>query len=87
MHRFGERVATELYNLNRECEANPPTLQQYNAWGQRVDNIITCDAWNKMKQAAAEEGLIAIAYERKYQQFRYEILMVELSSGTHFNNN
>lgn len=68
--RFGQRVATELYDLHLECEQNPPRLQTYNAWGKRVDNIITCEAWQKMKSVAAEEGLVAAAYDGKYNEWR-----------------
>lgn len=66
LKRFGHRAATDLHELSRECERSPPTLQQYNAWGRRVDNIITCDAWKNMKAISAEEGLIGLAYERKH---------------------
>ena len=70
MERFGQRVATDINKLGIECEKNPPRIQHYDAWGKRIDEIITCDAWSKQKDIAAEEGLIAIAYERKYKQWR-----------------
>ncbi|XP_042711992.2 acyl-CoA dehydrogenase family member 11-like isoform X2 [Chrysemys picta bellii] len=66
LERFGARVAAEIDSLGRECELNPPALQHYDAWGRRVDHIVTCPAWKRMKEIAAEEGLIAEAYERKY---------------------
>ncbi|XP_030073720.1 acyl-CoA dehydrogenase family member 11 [Microcaecilia unicolor] len=69
LERFGARVADEIDCLGRECELNPPQLQQYDAWGQRVDRIITCPAWKKMKEISVEEGLIAEAYERKYRNW------------------
>jgi len=67
--RFGERVATDVYELSLDCERNPPSLVQYNAWGRRVDKIVTCEAWKKMKVISAEEGLIALAYDRKHNEF------------------
>ena len=70
LERFGHRVATDINELGQLCERDPPRLQTYHAWGKRVDNIITCDAWKQQKKIAAEEGLIAIAYERKHHQFR-----------------
>ncbi|XP_039361336.1 acyl-CoA dehydrogenase family member 11-like isoform X2 [Mauremys reevesii] len=66
LERFGARVTAEIDSLGRECELNPPALQHYDAWGRRVDHIVTCPAWKRMKEIAAEEGLIAEAYERKY---------------------
>ena len=69
--QFGERVATDLFDLSRECEENPPQLRHHEAWGKRTDQLITCDAWKKMKAVSAEEGLISIAYERKHAEWRY----------------
>ncbi|XP_050779727.1 acyl-CoA dehydrogenase family member 11-like isoform X4 [Gopherus flavomarginatus] len=66
LERFGARVTAEIDSLGRECELNPPALLHYDAWGRRVDHIVTCPAWKRMKEIAAEEGLIAEAYERKY---------------------
>uniref|UniRef100_A0A493TTS6 Acyl-CoA dehydrogenase family member 11 n=1 Tax=Anas platyrhynchos platyrhynchos TaxID=8840 RepID=A0A493TTS6_ANAPP len=47
----------------------PKVLEEYDAWGQRVDHIITCSAWKRMKEISAEEGLIAEAYERRYSNW------------------
>ncbi|XP_006007532.1 acyl-CoA dehydrogenase family member 11 isoform X2 [Latimeria chalumnae] len=69
LEKFGAQLITEIDVLGRECEVNPPQLQHYDAWGQRVDHIITCPAWKKMKEISAVEGLIAVAYERKYSQW------------------
>lgn len=56
-----------------ECELNLPRLEQYDAWGKRVDRLITCSAWKELKTVAAEEGLISIAYERKFGEWRYVV--------------
>nr|XP_056715028.1 acyl-CoA dehydrogenase family member 11-like [Euleptes europaea] len=69
LERFGARVKNEIDALGRECELNPPRLQQFDAWGRRVDQIITCAAWKKMKEISAKEGLIAEAYERRYSSW------------------
>ncbi|KAJ1092523.1 hypothetical protein NDU88_005633 [Pleurodeles waltl] len=66
LQRFGKRVTEEIDILGRECELNLPRLEQYDSWGRRVDHIITCPAWKRMKEIASEEGLIAEAYERRY---------------------
>ncbi|XP_078523356.1 acyl-CoA dehydrogenase family member 11-like [Lissotriton helveticus] len=69
LQRFGKRVTQEIDILGRECELNLPQLQQYDPWGQRVDHIITCPAWKRMKEISSEEGLIAEAYERRYSSW------------------
>ena len=67
--RFADRAGSELWALGRECELNPPTLRQTDAWGRRVDEIETCAAWKRQKAVSAEEGLVAIAYERQLGEY------------------
>ncbi|XP_074777445.1 acyl-CoA dehydrogenase family member 11-like isoform X2 [Athene noctua] len=69
LERFGNRLLTTIKPLGWECELNPPVFRQYDAWGRRVDHIVTCSAWRRMKEIAAEEGLIAEAYERRYSNW------------------
>lgn len=54
-----------------KCEeiGNHPRLRQYDAWCQRVDDIILPDAWKQLHDIAAREGLVAIAYERPYAEY------------------
>uniref|UniRef100_A0A8C5LVP1 Acyl-CoA dehydrogenase n=1 Tax=Leptobrachium leishanense TaxID=445787 RepID=A0A8C5LVP1_9ANUR len=78
LDRFSLRLVEEIDALGRECEMNPPKLQQYNAWGERVDDIVTCAAWKKMKELSAEEGLVAAAYERKYSSWSRLIQVVKI---------
>ena len=68
--RFGEDVSSTIYESHLQCEREPPRLQTYDAWGNRVDHIITSPAWKRMHQISAQEGLIAIPYEQKYAQYR-----------------
>lgn len=71
LENFGHRVATDIHSMGKECELQPPRLEYFDAWGQRVDNIHTCQGWKQLHDVAAEEGLISIAFERKYAQWRY----------------
>ncbi|XP_045891505.1 acyl-CoA dehydrogenase family member 11-like isoform X1 [Micropterus dolomieu] len=61
---FGERVANEVDGWGRECEATPPRLVHFDPWGRRVDHIVTSPTWKRMKELSAQEGLVAIGYER-----------------------
>lgn len=47
----------------------PPTLTQYNHWGQRVDNLSTSEGWRVLKGIAQSEGLVGIYYDRDYAEF------------------
>ncbi|KAK7087897.1 acyl-CoA dehydrogenase family member 11-like [Littorina saxatilis] len=66
LERFGHRVATDIYDLHLRCEREPPSVEQTDAWGRRVDRLVTSTAWQDMKGIAAKEGLIALAYERNF---------------------
>ncbi|NWX00561.1 ACD11 dehydrogenase, partial [Caloenas nicobarica] len=84
LERFGNRLLTKIQPLAWECEWNPPVFRPYDAWGQRVDHIVTCSAWRRMKELAAEEGLIAEAYERRYSNWSrmYQAVKLYLFSSS-----
>lgn len=66
---FGERVSTEVDGWGRECEVTPPRLVHFDPWGRRVDRIETSPAWKRMKDLSAQEGLVAIGYERSFGEW------------------
>lgn len=66
---FGHKVVSSIYSLGRRCELEQPKLIQQNAWGKTVNELITSDAWKAQKVISAEEGLVAIAYERKFGEW------------------
>ncbi|XP_071755880.1 acyl-CoA dehydrogenase family member 11 [Centroberyx gerrardi] len=66
---FGERVASEVDGWGRECEVTPPRLVHFDPWGHRVDHIVTSPAWRRMKDLSAQEGLVAIGYERPFGEW------------------
>lgn len=67
-------MAKEVDTWGRECEVNPPRLVHFNPWGRRVDHIVTSEAWKRMKDLSAQEGLVAIGYEKLYGEWRYGAL-------------
>ena len=67
--RFGKRASSEIWRLGQECAVNEPYLRKTSAWGERMDEIVTCYAWKRQKEISAEEGLIAIPYERNFAEF------------------
>ena len=64
--RFGQRIAPEIWDIGRQCEDEPPYLINHtDAWGKPIANqLITSSAWRQQKRISAQEGLIAIPYER-----------------------
>lgn len=66
LSRLGERAAGDLLALAEQAESEPPVHIPYDAWGQRIDELRTSSAWQKLADAAAEEGIVATGYERKF---------------------
>jgi hypothetical protein len=69
LERFGGRISDEITELGREAELNPPWVRSYDGWGRRVNTLVTGDAWKRLHDVSAEEGLVAIGYERKHAQW------------------
>ena len=64
LRQLGERAATDLLALDAAAEVSPPRHVPYDPWGRRIDAIETSEAWRELDRVAAEEGLVAIGYER-----------------------
>ena len=69
LHYFGDRLLREVDYLGQEAERDEPRLEQYDAWGNRIDRILTSSAWKQLDAISAETGLVAIGYERKFGSF------------------
>jgi putative acyl-CoA dehydrogenase len=67
LNRFGESAVGELVKLSVEAEKQEPEHVPYDAWGRRVDEIRTSAAWKELHRISATEGLVAIGYERRFQ--------------------
>lgn len=61
---FGRRIQDEVQDLGLQAEAHPPRHIPYGPWGERIDQIEVSGAWKRLLDIAAEEGLVALAYER-----------------------
>lgn len=70
LRRLGARAACEMIDLAREAEQAPPVLVPFDAWGRRIDLIRVSPAWRTLHRIAAEEGIVATAYERRHEQAR-----------------
>ena len=58
----GELFEQQLAELDRE-----PTLEHWDAWGNRIDHIALTPLWEKARTLAATYGLVATGYEGRYQ--------------------
>ncbi len=66
LRRLGERAVTDLQALGDAAETSPPCHIPYDPWGRRIDHIEVSGAWKQLERIAAEEGLVATAYERRH---------------------
>jgi len=64
LHLLGERVVEVVAALGDEAERLAPELIRFDAWGHRIDHIRVAPAWQRLHGIAAQEGLLAIPYER-----------------------
>lgn len=78
LKQFGGRVGKEFLVWARDAEVNEPTLTQFDAWGNRVDEIKVADGWKQLERVAAEDGLVAIGYERKQGEYSRTYQFVKL---------
>ncbi len=69
LKRFGGRVGRDFLVWARDAEMNEPTLTQFDAWGNRVDEIKVAEGWKRLERVAAEDGLVAIGYEREQKEY------------------
>jgi alkylation response protein AidB-like acyl-CoA dehydrogenase len=65
LDRLGERAAGEMLAMAADAETHPPRHVPYDPWGRRVDRIETTWGWQALRRVAAEEAIVATAYERR----------------------
>jgi acyl-CoA dehydrogenase len=66
LRELGELAGGELYQLQLADRANEPRLVQWDAWGNRIDEIELSPLWRRAERLAAEFGLVAAGYEPEH---------------------
>lgn len=69
LENLGHRVVSDILEMSIDAEENIPKLVQFDAWGNRIDEIKTAQGWKELDKVAAQEGLIAHGYNRKYGEY------------------
>src|SRR5207244_7734820 len=64
--QLGELAGGELYRLQLSDRLNEPVHTPWDAWGNRIDHIEVSPLWKKAERIAAENGVVAAAYERRH---------------------
>lgn len=65
LRALGGRATGEMLALADQAEREPPRHVPFDPWGRRVDRIETSPAWRRLHEIAAEEAVVATAYERE----------------------
>lgn len=76
--RFGERVIKELPEYVEDALQNVPVHIPYDPWGNRIDEIKTAHGWRTLDKVSAEEGIVAIGYERRFKAYSRYYQMAKL---------
>jgi acyl-CoA dehydrogenase len=64
LRELGELGGGPLYAFQLKDRLNEPELVQWDAWGQRVDQIELSPLWREAEALSARRGLVAAAYEQ-----------------------
>ncbi|KAL0093714.1 hypothetical protein F4703DRAFT_1830866 [Phycomyces blakesleeanus] len=71
LYNLGGRVVGDIALMADDADEpnNYPRLRQYDAWNRRVDEITVSQGWKDLNTVAAEEGLVAIGFERQFNEY------------------
>lgn len=69
LKRVGELAAGTWREWAEQAESNPPHLTSYSPWGKRIDSIQVSEGWRNLEKAAAVEGIVSTAFERRQKEF------------------
>lgn len=69
LSEMGYLAGGKLYQMQLADRLNEPVLTQWDAWGNRIDSIEVSPLWKAAERLAAEKGVVAAAYERRYGRF------------------
>ena len=66
LRAMGDLAGGELYRMQLADRLNEPRLVQWDAWGNRIDDIELSPLWRRAERLAAEFGLVATGYEAEH---------------------
>lgn len=61
--RLGDRFASVYLEAARNAQENQPRLEQFDAYGRRIDKLHLSEGWKQLGKYSAEDGIVALAYE------------------------
>ena len=62
--RLGDRFCSEYIVASRNAEMFHPILEQFDSYGKRIDKLHLSDGWKNHSKYSAEDGIVALSYEK-----------------------
>lgn len=88
LDELGALAAGEMLPWARQAENNPPTLDHYGPYGDRIDRINLSAGWKALGRWAAQFGIVAVPHERKHgwksRVHQYALLHLYQPSSANF---
>ena len=86
--QLGELSGGELYALSLGDLGNEPVHTQWDAWGNRIDDVEVTEVWKRAQAICAEHGMVAAGYDTElgaYARIHQHLLnyMVQASLDTY----
>jgi alkylation response protein AidB-like acyl-CoA dehydrogenase len=73
-------ITPKVRNWCADAERNPPYVKHYDAFGKRIDELVTSTGWQELQRLGISEGIVAIGHDsnyghhnRTYQFIKYHI--------------
>ena len=85
LSRFGDRVLSkDTLTLLANAEKHPPTLQKWDTFGRRRDELLTSEGWRGLQKIGIKEGIVAIPYVSSYGAYNRVYQFIKSVSATNF---
>ncbi len=65
---LGEDVLNRVKNWGEQAEKNPPTLENCDVFGRRIDRLHLPQGWTRLKQFASQNRFVGLGYDRKMRK-------------------
>ncbi len=69
LNQVGGDASGKLNSWAFEARSQPPVHVPFSPWGERIDEIKTSQGWKNLEAYAAENGIVAAAYEKSFGEY------------------
>lgn len=82
LEHLGDLASRDMLKWAQDAENHLPIHRPYDPWGRRIDEIETSAGWKSLERLAAQEGVVATAYDRSHGAFSrvYQMALLYLYS-------